>query len=75
MTRGNQREIDRARAQARNAANAPGAKREGTPQSRNEADAAALKAKLEAKAAAKLAEAEGGGGGGGGEGGSGGKKK
>jgi len=62
-------EIDRARAQARSAKYAPGEKREGTPQSRNEKDAAALKAKLEAKAARLAAEAEGGGGGGGGGGG------
>ena len=65
QTRGNQRELDRAKAQKKLDAKAGPPKREGTPQSRNEADATALKAKLEAKAAAKAAEAAGGGGGGG----------
>ena len=80
MTRGNQREIDRARAQARDAKNKPKEGREGTPAARNEADALALAAKIEAKRAKAAAEAAagggdaGGGGGGGGGGGKGGKK-
>lgn len=67
MSRGNQREIDRARAQARNAKHAPGQKKEGTPQQRNESDAAALAAKIAAKKAKAEAEAGAGGGGGGGK--------
>lgn len=65
MTRGNQREIDRARAQARAAKHAPGEKKDGTPAQRNEADAKALAEKIAKKAAVKEAEATGGGGGGG----------
>lgn len=70
-TRGNQRELDRAKAQKKLDAKAGPVKREGTVQSRNESDASALKAKLERKAAeaAAKAAAEGGGGGGGGGGG------
>jgi hypothetical protein len=68
MSRGNQREIDRARAQARNAKHAPGQKKEGTPQQRNEADAAALALKLAAKKAKAEADALAGAGGGGGGG-------
>ena len=49
MTRGNQREIDRARAQARNAKSLGGDKREGSIQSRNMTDAQALQAKLAKK--------------------------
>ena len=69
MSRGNQREIDRARAQARNAKHAPGQKKEGTPQQRNEADAAALALKLAAKKAKAEADALAGAGAGGGGGG------
>jgi hypothetical protein len=68
QTRGNQRELDRAKAQKLQDKHKGPPQREGTPQSRNEKDAAALKAKLEAKAAAAAAAAAGGGGGGGGGG-------
>jgi hypothetical protein len=44
MTRGNQRDVDRARAAARNAGG--GTKQEGSPLQRRENDAAALQAKL-----------------------------
>lgn len=54
MTRGNQRDIDRARAQARTAKNGDNAKKDGlTPTQRKERDAAALAEKLAKKAAAK----------------------
>ena len=53
MSRGNQREIDRARAQARHAGK--GTEQEGDPASRRLADGLALKAKVEAK---KKADAE-----------------
>eukprot|EP00286_Rhodomonas_abbreviata_P024950 CAMPEP_0181308588 /NCGR_PEP_ID=MMETSP1101-20121128/11547_1 /TAXON_ID=46948 /ORGANISM="Rhodomonas abbreviata, Strain Caron Lab Isolate" /LENGTH=59 /DNA_ID=CAMNT_0023414989 /DNA_START=53 /DNA_END=232 /DNA_ORIENTATION=- len=56
MTRGNQREIDRARAQARTAKHAGGGKDDGlTPAQRKERDAAALQEKLKKKAEAKAA--------------------
>ena len=56
MTRGNQREIDRARAAARHAGK--GEKSVGDPSKRREDDGNALKAKLEAKAAREKAEKE-----------------
>lgn len=56
MTRGNQREIDRARAAARHAGK--GTKSEGDPLKKREDDGNALKAKLEAKAAKAAAEKE-----------------
>eukprot|EP00281_Chroomonas_sp_CCMP1168_P031852 CAMPEP_0206243388 /NCGR_PEP_ID=MMETSP0047_2-20121206/17581_1 /ASSEMBLY_ACC=CAM_ASM_000192 /TAXON_ID=195065 /ORGANISM="Chroomonas mesostigmatica_cf, Strain CCMP1168" /LENGTH=58 /DNA_ID=CAMNT_0053668505 /DNA_START=15 /DNA_END=191 /DNA_ORIENTATION=- len=50
MTRGNQRDIDRARAQARNAANNKGGSKDGlTPTQRKERDAAALAEKVAKK--------------------------
>ena len=56
MTRGNQREIDRARAQARAAKHAGGGKDDGlTPQQRNERDKAAMLEKQAKKQAAKAA--------------------
>jgi len=75
MTRGNQREIDRARAQARNKGKSGGEKREGNPQQRNESDAAKLAEKIARKKAQAEEQANGGGGGGGQQGGSKGKKK
>ena len=58
MTRGNQREIDRARAQARAAKHAGGGKDDGlTPQQRNERDKAAMLEKQAKKQAAKEAGA------------------
>jgi hypothetical protein len=65
MTRGSQREVDRARAQARAAKHAPKESREGTPQARNERDRIALLAKLAAKEAAKATGDDGGAAGGG----------
>ena len=56
MTRGNQREVDRARAAARAAGK--GEKNTGDPAKRREADGNALKAKLEAKAAKEAADKE-----------------
>ena len=56
MTRGNQREIDRARAAARHAGK--GQKLEGNPDSRKAADGNALQAKIEAKRKAEAEEAE-----------------
>jgi hypothetical protein len=54
MTRGNQREIDRARAQARNNKNGANKKDDGlTPLQRRERDKQALEAKLAKKAAEK----------------------
>lgn len=58
MTRGNQREIDRQRAANRHA-HKNVVKKEGSPQQRNESDAAALAEKVAKKKAA--AEAKGGG--------------
>lgn len=69
QTRGNQRELDRQKAAKLAAKHAGPPVREGTPQSRNEADAAALKLKLEKKAAEKAAAAAAGGGAAGGGGG------
>mmetsp|Transcript_26698 Transcript_26698/g.75757 ORF Transcript_26698/g.75757 Transcript_26698/m.75757 type:complete len:95 (-) Transcript_26698:217-501(-) len=60
MTRGDQRERDRAKRQAKEAAKSKGAGREGTPLLRNENDKAALEAKVAAKKAQKAAEAESG---------------
>jgi len=58
MTRGNQREIDRARAQARAAKHAGGGRDDGlTPQQRNERDKAAMLKKQAKKQAAKEAGA------------------
>lgn len=57
MSRGNQREIDRQRAQARNAGK--GTAKEGNAQARRENDAAALQAKVEAKAKREAAIAAG----------------
>mmetsp|Transcript_86974 Transcript_86974/g.130400 ORF Transcript_86974/g.130400 Transcript_86974/m.130400 type:complete len:99 (-) Transcript_86974:314-610(-) len=57
MTRGDQRERDRAKRQAKEAAKGKGATREGTPAQRNQDDKQALLAKLEAKKAAKEAAA------------------
>ncbi|KAE8986820.1 hypothetical protein PR003_g22945 [Phytophthora rubi] len=56
MTRGNQRDTDRARAQARQAKNAK-AVSQGNPLAKREADAKALQEKIARKAAMK---AEGG---------------
>jgi hypothetical protein len=56
MSRGNQREIDRARAAARKATE--GKKSVGDPNKKKEEDGNALKAKLEAKAAKQAAEKE-----------------
>ncbi|KAE8897557.1 hypothetical protein PF005_g17114 [Phytophthora fragariae] len=56
MTRGNQRDTDRARAQARQAKNAK-AVSQGNPLAKREADAQALQEKIARKAAMK---AEGG---------------
>jgi hypothetical protein len=57
MTRGDQRERDRAKRQAKEAAKNKGTQREGTPLQRNDADKAALEAKIAAKKAQKAAEA------------------
>ena len=57
MTRGNQRDVDRQRAQARNAAS--GTKSDGNPKQRNEDNAAALAAKVEAKREREAALARG----------------
>jgi hypothetical protein len=58
MTRGNQREQDRAKRQQKEASKNKGAGREGTPGQRNDNDKIALLAKLEAKKAEKAAETE-----------------
>lgn len=58
MSRGNQREHDRAKRQAKEASKNKTNSREGTPAQRNGEDAAKLQAKQAAKAA-KLAEAAG----------------
>mmetsp|Transcript_20340 Transcript_20340/g.38050 ORF Transcript_20340/g.38050 Transcript_20340/m.38050 type:complete len:95 (-) Transcript_20340:1510-1794(-) len=55
MSRGDQRERDRAKRQAKEAAKNKGAQREGTPLQRNQNDAAKLQAKIAAKQA-KAAE-------------------
>ncbi|CAI5739593.1 unnamed protein product [Peronospora destructor] len=57
MTRGNQRDTDRARAQARQAKHAKGTT-QGNPLAKREADAKALQEKIARKAAMK---ADGGG--------------
>lgn len=78
MTRGNQRDIDRQRAANRHAGK--GTASEGDPRKKQEADAAALQAKIAKKAADKAAAeaaggaTPGGGSGGGKAGGTGGKK-
>jgi hypothetical protein len=51
MSRGDQRDRDRAKREAKEAAKTKGKQREGTPQSRNQDDKVALQAKLEAKKA------------------------
>ena len=51
MSRGDQRERDRAKRQAKEAAKNKGSAREGTPQSRNMEDGAKLAAKIAAKKA------------------------
>ena len=51
MTRGDQRERDRAKRQAKEAAKNKGNSREGTPLQRNMEDAAKLQAKIAAKQA------------------------
>lgn len=58
MTRGNQREIDRARAQARSAKNAGGDKREGSKLQRNENDKNALEEKRKKKLAEEAKKKE-----------------
>lgn len=57
MSRGNQRDTDRAKRQAKEAAKNKTNNREGTPAQRNMEDATKLQAKLAAKAA-KKAEAD-----------------
>ena len=64
MSRGNQREVDRAKRQAKDASKNQ-ATREGTPMQRNQDDAAKLQAKIAAKAAKEAAEREQQGGAGG----------
>ncbi|GLE04125.1 hypothetical protein PINS_up013036 [Pythium insidiosum] len=61
MSRGNQRDVDRARAQARAAKNAKDATKKGDPNARREADAKALQEKIAKKAAMKDAAAQNGG--------------
>jgi hypothetical protein len=53
MSRGDQRERDRQKRQAKEAAKNKGSAREGTPLQRNENDAAKLQAKIAAKQAQK----------------------
>ena len=60
MTRGDQRERDRAKRQAKEASKNKGGGREGTPLIRNENDKAALEAKIAAKKAQKAAEGSAG---------------
>jgi len=60
MTRGDQRDRDRAKRQAKEASKNRGSQREGTPLQRNDADKAALEAKIAAKKAQKTAEAANG---------------
>jgi hypothetical protein len=59
MTRGNQREADRAKRQVKEASK-NNVTRDGTPSSRNENDKTALQAKVALKKAQKAAEAEAG---------------
>jgi len=61
MSRGNQREVDRAKRQAKEAKKNQ-TTREGTPMQRNEDDAAKLQAKIAAKAAKEAAEQQAAGG-------------
>jgi hypothetical protein len=56
MSRGDQRDRDRAKRQAKEAAKSKGSSREGTPLQRNQDDAAKLQAKIAAKAAKKAQE-------------------
>lgn len=56
MTRGDQRQRDRAKRQAKEASKNKGNGREGKPLQRNEDDKAALQAKIAAKKAQKAAE-------------------
>ena len=56
MTRGDQRERDRAKRQAKEASKNKGGGREGTPLIRNENDKLALEAKIAAKKAQKAVE-------------------
>lgn len=58
MSRGDQRDRDRAKRQAKDAAKNKVNQREGTPQQRNADDKAALLAKLEAKKAKQLSESK-----------------
>jgi len=58
MSRGDQRDRDRAKRQAKDAAKNKANQREGTPQQRNADDKAALLAKLEAKKAKQLSESK-----------------
>lgn len=60
MTRGDQRERDRAKRQTKEASKNKTTGREGTPSARNLDDKAALQAKVAAKKAAKEAEASAG---------------
>lgn len=57
MSRGDQRDRDRQKRQAKEAAKNKGQQREGTPLQRNEDDKAKLQAKIAAKKAQKEAEA------------------
>ena len=57
MSRGDQRDRDRAKRQAKEAAKNKGTQREGTPSQRNADDKNALLAKIEAKKAKKEADA------------------
>jgi hypothetical protein len=59
MSRGDQRDRDRQKRQAKEAAKNKGSAREGTPSQRNADDAAKLQAKLAAKAAKKSEEENG----------------
>jgi hypothetical protein len=59
MTRGDQRDRDRQKRQAKEAGKNKGSGREGTPMQRNADDAAKLQAKLAAKAAKKADEDNG----------------
>mmetsp|Transcript_11771 Transcript_11771/g.27937 ORF Transcript_11771/g.27937 Transcript_11771/m.27937 type:complete len:99 (+) Transcript_11771:137-433(+) len=58
MSRGNQRDTDRAKRQAKEAAKNKQNGREGTPAQRNGEDGAKLQAKLAAKASKKAEDAE-----------------
>ena len=58
MSRGDQRDRDRAKRQAKEAAKNKVNQREGTPQQRNADDKAALLAKVEAKKAKQISESK-----------------